>query len=290
MRLSGLRYRRQTGCASVSSARSERGSSWRESGAAIRCGDEGPAATVITAGDGEVLRGVKTFCSGAGGLQRALVLGRDPEGGPPISVWIDIADHSRVEIDQRWYRARGLVASVSHRVVFHDAPVIARVGSARGDQRSAVVRSGRAAHRRKLGGYGRHRRAVRAREPGGTSRPRSAGGAGSGPHPDRAEHDRRLAVVRRSRDGPGRPGSCRHGAAWPGRDRRGLPRAACRGSASLWLEALRPCRARWIERAATWSCFCCSTGWIRCLRGRDMRPWMSLGRPQLGRPRADEPT
>ena len=92
-------------------------------------GDEGPAATVITAGDGEVLRGVKTFCSGAGGLQRALVLGRDPEGGPPISVWIDIADQSRVEIDQRWYRARGLVASVSHRVVFHDAPVIARVGA-----------------------------------------------------------------------------------------------------------------------------------------------------------------
>ena len=55
-------------------------------------GDEGPAATVISAGDGEVLRGVKTFCSGAGGLQRALVLGRDPEGGPPISVWIDVAD------------------------------------------------------------------------------------------------------------------------------------------------------------------------------------------------------
>ena len=54
-------------------------------------GDEGPAATVVSAGGGEVLRGVKTFCSGAGGLQRALVLGRDPEGGPPISVWIDVS-------------------------------------------------------------------------------------------------------------------------------------------------------------------------------------------------------
>jgi hypothetical protein len=91
-------------------------------------GDEGPAATVISAGDGKVLRGVKTFCSGAGGLQRALVLGRDPEGGPPISVWIDVADRARVEIDERWYRARGLVASVSHRVIFHDAPVIAHIG------------------------------------------------------------------------------------------------------------------------------------------------------------------
>jgi hypothetical protein len=91
-------------------------------------GDEGPAATVVSAGNGEVLRGVKTFCSGAGGLQRALVLGRDPEGGPPIPVWVDVADRDRVEIDQGWYRARGLVASVSHRLVFHDAPVIARFG------------------------------------------------------------------------------------------------------------------------------------------------------------------
>ena len=91
-------------------------------------GDEGPAATVVAAGGGEVLRGVKTFCSGAGGLQRALVLGRGPDGGPPISVWVDVSDRSRVEIDERWYRARGLVASVSHRVIFHDAPVIARIG------------------------------------------------------------------------------------------------------------------------------------------------------------------
>lgn len=91
-------------------------------------GGEGSAATVVRAGDAEVLRGVKTFCSGAGGLQRALVLGRDPEGGPPISAWIDLEDHDHVEIDARWYRAHGLAASVSHRVVFHDAPVIARIG------------------------------------------------------------------------------------------------------------------------------------------------------------------
>jgi alkylation response protein AidB-like acyl-CoA dehydrogenase len=89
---------------------------------------EGPAASVIGTGGREVLRGVKTFCSGAGGLQRAVVLARDPDGGPPVLVWIDLTDERHVEVDQSWYRSRGLVASVSHRVVFHDAPVMARLG------------------------------------------------------------------------------------------------------------------------------------------------------------------
>jgi alkylation response protein AidB-like acyl-CoA dehydrogenase len=87
-------------------------------------GDEGRPATVA----GDVLRGVKTFCSGAGGLDRAAVLARDEDGGPPLLVWIDVADSSHVEVDTSWYRGRGLVASVSHRVVFHDAPVVARLG------------------------------------------------------------------------------------------------------------------------------------------------------------------
>jgi alkylation response protein AidB-like acyl-CoA dehydrogenase len=92
-------------------------------------GDEGDPATIVPAtGRGEVLRGVKTFCSGAGGLDRAAVLARVPEGGPPVLVWIDASDRSHVEVDTSWYRARGLVASVSHRVVFHDAPVLARLG------------------------------------------------------------------------------------------------------------------------------------------------------------------
>ena len=41
---------------------------------------EGPAATVERRGATETLSGVKTFCSGAGGLDRALVLARDPDG------------------------------------------------------------------------------------------------------------------------------------------------------------------------------------------------------------------
>jgi hypothetical protein len=91
---------------------------------------EGPPAAVVWTGGREVLRGVKTFCSGAGGLQRALVLAR-PEverSGPPVLVWIDLTDPRRVEVDESWYRSRGLVASASHRVVFHDAPVLARLG------------------------------------------------------------------------------------------------------------------------------------------------------------------
>jgi alkylation response protein AidB-like acyl-CoA dehydrogenase len=89
---------------------------------------EGPPATVLGLDGGDVLRGVKTFCSGAGGLDRALILARQPTEGPPLAVWVDVGD-SRVEVDPSWYQAHGLRASVSHRVVFHDAPVIARFGA-----------------------------------------------------------------------------------------------------------------------------------------------------------------
>jgi hypothetical protein len=85
---------------------------------------EGPSAAVI---DG-ALRGVKTFCSGAGGLDRALVLARGERPGPPLAVWVDVSDRARVEIDERWFNGAGLRASVSHRVVFRDAPVLAQFG------------------------------------------------------------------------------------------------------------------------------------------------------------------
>lgn len=90
--------------------------------------DEGEPARVVAIGDRQLLRGVKTFCSGAGGLHRALVLARHDDGGAPLSVWIDLTDSERVEVDESWYRSHGLRASVSHRVVFHDAPVLARLG------------------------------------------------------------------------------------------------------------------------------------------------------------------
>jgi hypothetical protein len=89
---------------------------------------EGPPATVLEVDGVEVLRGVKTFCSGAGGLQRALILARQAEGGAPLAVWIDLTDGRRVQVDTTWFRSHGLRASVSHRVEFRDAPVIARFG------------------------------------------------------------------------------------------------------------------------------------------------------------------
>ncbi|HET9124203.1 MAG TPA: acyl-CoA dehydrogenase family protein [Solirubrobacteraceae bacterium] len=89
--------------------------------------DDGPPAAIAHSAGGEVIRGVKTFCSGAGGLDRAAVLVRDEAEGPPALVWIDLG-HEGVEIDRSWYRAAGLVASESHRVVFHDVPVMARLG------------------------------------------------------------------------------------------------------------------------------------------------------------------
>ncbi|HST41053.1 MAG TPA: hypothetical protein VLK58_16180, partial [Conexibacter sp.] len=75
------------------------------------------------------LRGVKTFCSGAGGLQRALVLARGEDGeGPPLAAWVDLTRPGEVEVDEQWFAGAGMRASVSHRVVFHDATVLALFG------------------------------------------------------------------------------------------------------------------------------------------------------------------
>jgi alkylation response protein AidB-like acyl-CoA dehydrogenase len=76
--------------------------------------------------DGQlVLRGVKTFCSGAGGVQRALVIAADRDGSRRL-VYLDTT--SRVNVDTGWYRASGLRSSESHRVEFHDTPVLALFG------------------------------------------------------------------------------------------------------------------------------------------------------------------
>jgi alkylation response protein AidB-like acyl-CoA dehydrogenase len=89
---------------------------------------EGDPAQIVRRGGVETLCGVKTFCSGAGGLDRALVLARDPDGDKPSAVWIDVSDSDTITIDREWYQSSGLRGSASHRVIFHDAPVIARFG------------------------------------------------------------------------------------------------------------------------------------------------------------------
>jgi hypothetical protein len=86
---------------------------------------EGDPARLET-GAGLVLRGVKTFCSGAGGVDAAMVMVGNDEGEPPALVLLDCG--AEVEVDRGWYRAAGLRASESHRVVFHDAPVTAVLG------------------------------------------------------------------------------------------------------------------------------------------------------------------
>jgi hypothetical protein len=89
---------------------------------------EGSPARVTESGAGHVITGAKTFCSGAGGLERALVLARHDAEGPPVAAWVDLTARETVEIDETWYRSAGLRASVSHRVVFHSTPVRALFG------------------------------------------------------------------------------------------------------------------------------------------------------------------
>ncbi len=86
---------------------------------------EGTPAQLLRTPDGEVLRGVKTFCSGAGGVQRALVVARDERGARRVA-YAQVSDS--VAIDRSWYRASGLRSSESHRVEFRNAPVLAILG------------------------------------------------------------------------------------------------------------------------------------------------------------------
>ncbi len=74
----------------------------------------GEGEPAYLAGDG-TLHGTKVFCSGAGGLDGALVTASGR------LVYVELAAH--VEIDRDWYRAGGMRASESHRVTFHGAPV-----------------------------------------------------------------------------------------------------------------------------------------------------------------------
>jgi hypothetical protein len=82
---------------------------------------EGPPARLA---DGRV-EGVKVFCSGAGGVDRALVA-VDGGAGAPLAAYVDVTE--RTEVDRAWFGGAGLRASESHRVVFRGAPVVAVLG------------------------------------------------------------------------------------------------------------------------------------------------------------------
>ena len=87
---------------------------------------EGEPARLVQEVGGARLFGVKTFCSGATGVDRALVLARGPTQGPPLLAYVDVSEGVRV--DTAWYKASGMRASESHRVVFEGAPVLAVLG------------------------------------------------------------------------------------------------------------------------------------------------------------------
>ncbi|MFZ1924987.1 MAG: acyl-CoA dehydrogenase family protein [Solirubrobacteraceae bacterium] len=86
---------------------------------------EGPPARIEQDEGALVLKGVKTFCSGAGGVQRALVVACDEHGARRVA-YVNVT--SSVQIDRSWYRASGLRSSESHRVEFCDTPVLAILG------------------------------------------------------------------------------------------------------------------------------------------------------------------
>jgi hypothetical protein len=87
---------------------------------------EGDPARLHESGTGLVLRGAKTFCSGAGGVDAALIMVGADDGSAPSLVLVECGEG--VEIDHSWYRAAGLRASESHRLHFHDAAVTAVLG------------------------------------------------------------------------------------------------------------------------------------------------------------------
>ena len=78
--------------------------------------------------DGSRVSGVKTFCSGSTGLDRAVVLVRRPDEtpGPPLVAYVDLSEG--IEVDTGWFKAHGMRSSESHRIVFDGTPVLAVLG------------------------------------------------------------------------------------------------------------------------------------------------------------------
>ena len=87
---------------------------------------EGEPARLVEDDKGAKLVGVKTFCSGSTGLDRALVLVRGPAQGPPLLAYIDLSEN--VDVDTGWFSGAGMRASESHRVIFAGTPVLAVLG------------------------------------------------------------------------------------------------------------------------------------------------------------------
>jgi alkylation response protein AidB-like acyl-CoA dehydrogenase len=87
---------------------------------------EGEPARLVQDENGARLSGVKTFCSGSTGLDRALVLVRGDAPRPPLLAYVGLTEG--VTVDTAWFKGAGMRASESHRVVFEGTPVLAVLG------------------------------------------------------------------------------------------------------------------------------------------------------------------
>jgi alkylation response protein AidB-like acyl-CoA dehydrogenase len=90
---------------------------------------EGQPARLVETETGPLLEGVKTFCSGSSGLDRALVAVRGTDGapGPPLLAYVDL-ESGGIEVDGSWFRGFGMRSSESHRVIFRGVRVLAILG------------------------------------------------------------------------------------------------------------------------------------------------------------------
>lgn len=89
----------------------------------------GEGAPAVLDDVGATVTGVKTFCSGAGHVDLAIVLVRRHDGAPPtLPVLVDLRDAARISVDREWFASPALAESHSHRVVFDAAPVLATLG------------------------------------------------------------------------------------------------------------------------------------------------------------------
>jgi len=86
---------------------------------------EGNPARLVGRTGEQSLAGVKVFCSGAGGIDRALVTVHGASL-QPVLVLVDVT--AGTTVDRTWFRGSGMRTSESHRVEFDGAPVLAVLG------------------------------------------------------------------------------------------------------------------------------------------------------------------
>ena len=228
--------------------------------------------------DGDVGTGVKVFCSGAGGVDRALVTVRG-RAARPLLAYVDVAGRRR-DRPRAGTAASGMRTSESHRVRVPRRAACSRCSAGPGSwcaspgspaTRSAPPPAGRASPTRRRRG-GARRRWRRGREPA-TCAALAAG-------PDRRA---RVATIDRWLDAAARRGRATRRPTCAPRSvqLRAAVADACRAIVD---EAARGRRARGRSRpaatstaaAATSTCSCCSTASTRWSR--------ALGRARAGAP------